>query len=93
MNVLFLFHTYTFYQLDIDTYQFDFKLHYLAYIVLCSGVTRILFRGGVKIFWKRGVFALREALCRGWRSHAFTRGVRGHAPPIKLFKMAQFGAF
>ena len=50
-----------------------------------SGVSRILFRGGggVQNFsGKVGVFAWREA-----------RGVRGHAPPRKFFKMVQFGAF
>ena len=36
MNVLFLFHTYTFYPLDLNTYQFDFKLHYLAYVIFMS---------------------------------------------------------
>ena len=33
---LFLFHTCTFYPLDLNTYQFDFKLHYLAYIIFMS---------------------------------------------------------
>ena len=36
MNVLFLFHTNTFYSLELNTYQFDFKLHYLAYIIFMS---------------------------------------------------------
>ena len=36
MNVLALFHTHTFYPLDLNTYQFDFKLHYLAYIIFMS---------------------------------------------------------
>ena len=36
MNVLFLFHTYTFYPLERNTYQFDFKLHYQAYIIFMS---------------------------------------------------------
>ena len=30
------FHTYTFYPLDLKPYQFDFKLHYLAYIIFMS---------------------------------------------------------
>ena len=52
-----------------------------------SGVSRISFRGGgvQNIFGKVGVFA--------WRSHAFARGVRGHAPPRKFLKIVQFGAF
>ena len=42
--------------------------------------------GGVQNFSEKvGVFA--------WRSHAFARGVRGHAPPRKFLKMVQFGAF
>ena len=36
MNVLFLFHTYTLYPLERNTYQFDFKLHYQAYIIFMS---------------------------------------------------------
>ena len=37
MNVLFFFfHTYTFYPLELNTYQFDFKLHYLAYVMFMS---------------------------------------------------------
>ena len=51
------------------------------------------FGGGSKFFWKSGVFAWREAPCSAWRSHAFARGVRGHAPPRNFFKMVQFGAF
>ena len=39
------------------------------------------FEEGSKIFWKSG------------RSHAFVRGVPGHAPPRKFLKMVQFGAF
>ena len=59
-----------------------------------SGVSRISFRGGVQNFsGKVGVFAWREAPCSAWRSHAFVRGVRGHAPPRKFLKMVQFGAF
>ena len=54
-----------------------------------SGVSRISFRGGggVQNFaGKVGVFA--------WRSHAFARGVRGHAPPKFFLKMVPFnGAF
>ena len=50
--------------------------------------------GGVQNFsGKVGVFAWREAPCSSWRSHAFARGVRGHAPPRKFLKMVQFGAF
>ena len=52
------------------------------------------FGGGVQIFFgKVGVFAWREASCSAWRSHAFVRGVRGHAPPRNFLKMVQFGAF
>ena len=56
-----------------------------------SGVSRISFRGGgFKIFLEKcGYFAP----CSAWRSHAFVRGVRGHAPPRKFLKMVQFGAF
>ena len=48
-----------------------------------SGVSRISFRGGGggggEIFLEKWeVFA--------WRSHAFAKGVRGHAPPRKFFK-------
>ena len=31
--------------------------------------------------------------CDVWRSHAFARGVRGHASPKNFFLMVQFGAF
>ena len=58
------------------------------YCVLCSGVSRISFRGGRGgsiFFGKVGVFA--------WRSHAFARGVRGHAPPRNFLKMVQFVRF
>ena len=37
--------------------------------------------GGSKFFGKSG------------RSHAFARGVQGHAPPRKFSKIVQFGAF
>ena len=61
---------------------------------LASGVSRISFRGGVPNFsGKVGVFAWREAPCSAWRSHAFAREVRGHAPPRKFLKIVQFGAF
>ena len=50
--------------------------------------------GGVQNFsGKVGVFAWREAPCSAWRSHAFARGVRGHAPRRNFLKMVQFGAF
>ena len=50
--------------------------------------------GGVQNFsGKVGVFAWREAPCSAWRSHAFARGIWGHAPPRKFLKMVQFGAF
>ena len=47
--------------------------------------------GGVQNFsGKVGVLAWREAPCSAWRSHAFARGVRGHAPLRKFLKMVQF---
>ena len=49
--------------------------------------------GGQNVFVKVGVFAWLEAPCSVWRSHAFVRGVRGHAPPRKFLKVVQFGAF
>ena len=58
-----------------------------------SGVFRISFRGVQNCSGKVGVFAWREAPCSAWQSHAFARGVRGHAPPRKFLKMVQFGAF
>ena len=51
-----------------------------------SGVSRISFRGVQNISGKVGVFAWREAACSAWQSHAFVRGVRGHAPPRKFLK-------
>ena len=71
------------------------KHQYAVQLIIClSGVSRILFRGGVQNFsGKVGVFAWREAPCSAWQSHAFARGVRGHAPPRKFLKMVQFGAF
>ena len=54
-------------------------------IVICKDSTDYL---------EVGVFnAWREAPCSAWRSHAFARGVRGHAPPRKFLKIVQFGAF
>ena len=50
--------------------------------------------GGVQNFSEKvGVFAWREAPCSAWRSHAFARGVREHAPLRKFLKIMQFGAF
>ena len=76
------------------------KLWYLggaAVVIVCSleklSVAYLGFHfwgGGVQNFvGKVGVFAWRSA----WQSHAFARGVRGHAPPRKFLKMVQFGAF
>ena len=56
----------------------------------CSGVSRISFRGGSNYFWKSGGICMAQS---AWRSHAFARGVRGHAPPRKFLKIVQFGAF
>ena len=42
------------------------------------------FGGGSKFSGKVGEFAWREVPCSVWRSHAFARGVRGHAPPRKF---------
>ena len=48
---------------------------------LCSGVSRISFRGGVQKFsGKVGEFAWREAPCSAWQSHAFARGFGGMLP-------------
>ena len=45
------------------------------------------FGGGVQNFsGKVGVFVWRKAPCSAWRSHAFARGVRGHAPPRKFLE-------
>ena len=66
-------------------------------VTVSSGVSRISFRGGgggrFKIFLEKWGYlhgAKRHA-ARG--SHAFVRGVRGHAPPRNFFKIVQFGAF
>ena len=76
-NVRYLMHKY-----DIVNSDWSQNIN----ILYSSGVSRISFRGGVQKFsGKVGVFA--------WRSHAFARGVRGHAPPRKFLKMVQFGAF
>ena len=37
------FNTYTFYPLDLNTYQFDFKLPYLAYIIFMSFLLDYIF--------------------------------------------------
>ena len=61
------------------------KMYFHPYECVDSGVSRISFRGGVQNFsGKVGEFAWREAPCSAWRSHAFARGVRGHAPPRKF---------
>ena len=64
------------------------QLYYIKHnIQTFSGVSRISFRGGVQNFpGKVGEFAWREAPCSAWLSHAFARGVRGHAPPRKFKK-------
>ena len=54
-------------------------------------VFRISFRGGgggggSKYFLKSG------GICIA-RSHAFTRGVQGYAPPRQFFKMVRFGEY
>ena len=46
-----------------------------------SGVSRILFRGGVQIFLgKVGVFAWREAPCSAWRATRLLVGFGGMLP-------------
>ena len=58
-----------------------------------SGVSRISFRGGGGV---QNIFGKVGGICmalRAWQSHAFARGVRGHAPLRKILKMVQFGAF
>ena len=81
-------------------YEFDMHQWYGSFMLLFnkidlySDVSRISFRGVVQNFsGKVGVFAWREAPCSAWRSHAFAREIRGHAPPRKFLKMVQFGAF
>ena len=78
--------------LNVDT-----KMHKSCcskYSAIVSGVSRISFRGGVQNFFvKVGVCAWREAPCSAWQSHAFARGVRGHASPRKFLKMVRFGEY
>ena len=50
------------------------------------GVCRI-YQGGPTIFFFGG------GACDAWRSHAFARGVRGHASPKKKFLMVRFFTF
>ena len=67
---------------------------YVYLLHVCSGVSRISFRGGVQTFsGKVGVFARREAPCNAWRSHAFAKGVRGHAPPRNFSKWCNLVRF
>ena len=58
---------------------------------ICSGVSRISFRGGggFKLFLEKWGYL------HGAKRHAFARGVRGHAPPPprNFLKMVQFDAF
>ena len=69
--------------IDVFQYMYIFCINNCCF--LNSGVSRNSFRGGVQIFFvKVGVFAWHEAPCSAWRSHAFARGVRGHAPPRKF---------
>ena len=60
---------------------FNLASCYFEVFNIVSGVSRISFRGGVQNFsGKVGEFS-------AWRSHAFVRGVRGHAPaPEKILK-------
>ena len=64
--------------------------NYLSKYASCSGVPRILFRGGggVKIFLKTLGYLHSE-----WQSHAFGWWVWGHAPLSKILKIVQFGEF
>ena len=50
------------------------------------GEPRIFFANICKLHVAKRHAAHGEAMC-------FARGVRGHAPPRKFFKMVQFGAF
>ena len=63
----------------------DIDIHTELQMYTISGVFRISFRGGFKIFLEKWGY-LHGSL-------AFARGVRGHAPPRKFLKMVQFGAF
>ena len=64
---------------------------------ICSGVSRISFRGGgiQNIFGKAGVFAWREAPCSAWQSHVFSIGWFGGMLPrkknLKWCNLVRFG--
>ena len=64
---------------------------------ICSGVSRISFRGGgiQNIFGKAGVFAWREAPCSAWQSHVFSIGWFGGMLPrkknLKWCNLVHFG--
>ena len=46
---------------------------------------------GVPRIWENFFFQIWEFACR--EAMRIARGVRGHAPPRKIFKTVQFGAF
>ena len=50
--------------------------------------------GGPRIFFSRfGKLHVAKRHAAHGEAMRFARGVRGHAPPRKFFKMVQFGAF
>ena len=63
---------------------------------ICSGVSRISFRGGgdSKYFWKsRGICMARSSMQRVAKSRIFYRVVRGHAPSKKILKWCNLVRF
>ena len=63
-------------------------------IIYIQGRPQDLAGGGQKfIFFRFGNLHVAKRHAAHGKAMRFARGVRGHAPPRKLFKMVQFGAF
>ena len=68
---------------------------YFALSQIISGAYAGFLKGGGPNFKISGIFDIHAAkrMSRAAKLRAFVRGVWGHAPPRKFFKMVQFRAF
>ena len=70
------------------------SMQHIQHIQVLQGVPRIWQGGDQEIFFFRfGNLHVAKRHAAHGKAMRFARGVRGHAPPRKFFKMVQFGAF
>ena len=80
--------------LNCARFESTIKCTNLENIYLCRGVPRIWQGGGGKNFFSSDLeICIRDMHTAHGEAMSFARGVRGHAPPRKFFKMVQFGVF